>query len=186
MEQVLKAVEVLKRGGIILYPTDTVWGIGCDATNKEAVEKIYALKKSATKKSMLILVDNIDRVGMYVHSIPSAAIELFQVSSTPLTLILPDGCGVAENLIPDEGTIAIRIVNHDFCSQVIKKLGRAIVSTSANISDKETPSRFEEISEEIIRGVDLVVDKSNDKGATGKASSIISIGNGGEIKIIRQ
>ncbi|HIS33402.1 MAG TPA: threonylcarbamoyl-AMP synthase, partial [Candidatus Avirikenella pullistercoris] len=133
-QEVAETVEVLKKGGIILYPTDTVWGIGCDATNPEAVEKIYRLKQSENKKSMLILLDNIDKVSLYADDIPAVAWELFELSDKPLTLILPKAKRIADNLIPEEGTLGVRVVKHDFCEAVIRKLGRPLVSTSANIS----------------------------------------------------
>lgn len=185
-EQVDKAVEVLRRGGLILYPTDTVWGIGCDATNSEAVAKVYALKRSHDKKGMLVLVDSADRAVRYVNKAPEVAWQLFELADKPLTLILPGASGVAENLIPDEGTIGIRIPQHDFCHAMLRRFGKAVVSTSANISGEPTPMNFNDISKEIKDGVDFVVDRAYEKGATGKASSIIMLGVGGEIKIIRE
>ena len=114
-EQINQALEVLRRGGIILYPTDTVWGIGCDATNPEAVGKIYALKKSENKKSMLVLLDQIEKVSLYIQKVPDVAWQLYEVADKPLTLILPEARGVAANLIPEEGTLGIRIADHEFC-----------------------------------------------------------------------
>lgn len=185
-EEVKKAVEVLKNGGIILYPTDTVWGIGCDATNQAAVEKIYALKRKTDKLSMIILIDSADNVVRYVRQVPEVAWQLIELADKPLTVILPDGIGVASNLLPPEKTIAIRVVSHDFCREVLRKLRRPLVSTSANISGQPTPKGFEDISNEVIAGVDLVVDRSCDKGATGSASSIIKLGMGSEIEVIRK
>ncbi len=185
-EQVDKAVEVLRRGGLILYPTDTVWGIGCDATNSEAVEKVYALKRSHDKKGMLVLVDSPDRAARYVGKAPDVAWQLFELADKPLTLILPDAAGVAVNLVPEEGTIGIRIPQHDFCSAMLRRFGRAVVSTSANISGEPTPMNFDDIGAEIKNGVDFVVERRYEKGATGKASSIVMLGKGGEIKIIRE
>lgn len=184
-EEIAKAIEVLKRGGIILYPTDTVWGIGCDATNAAAVERIYALKKSENKKSMLVLVDHPDRVSLYIKKVPEVAWQLYEVTDTPLTLILPGGCGVAENLLPEEGTLGVRIVEHDFCKRLIRKLNRPLVSTSANISGAASPSSFSEISREVINGVDMVIDPTFEGKPTRKASSIIAVGNSGEIQVIR-
>lgn len=185
-EQVEKAVEVLRKGGLILYPTDTVWGIGCDATNSEAVDKIYKLKRSHDKKGMLVLVDSIDRAARYVGKAPEVAWQLFELADKPLTLILPDASGVAENLIPEEGTLGIRIPQHEFCHALLRRFGRALVSTSANISGEPTPTNFDEIGDEIKNGVDFAVERSYEKGATGKASSIIMLGKDGEIKIIRE
>lgn len=183
--EIKKAVEVLRRGGLILYPTDTVWGIGCDATNAEAVERIYRLKRSENKKSMLVLVDTVDNAARYVNKAPAVAWELMEVSDKPLTLILPGGCGVASNLLPEEGTLGIRVPRHEFCRRLIGRLGRPLVSTSANISGEPTPTRFEEIAEEIRDGVDMTIDPAFEGEATRKASSIIMLGEGGEVKIIR-
>lgn len=185
-EQIEKAVEILRKGGVILYPTDTVWGIGCDATNPEAVERIYRLKRSENKKSMLVLVDKPDNVMRYVSDVPAVAWDLIELSEKPLTLILPGAHGVAANLIPEEGTLGIRVPRMEFCQKLIHRLGRPLVSTSANISGEPTPARFAEISKEIKEGVDLVVDSQYERGATNAPSSIIALGSGGEIKIIRE
>ena len=185
-EEVARALAVLKSGGIILYPTDTVWGIGCDATNEAAVAKIYALKKREDRKGMLILTDKIDNVSKYANKIPEIAWELLEVADKPLTLILPDARGVAPNLVPEEGSIGIRVVNHEFCKKLIYKLGRPLVSTSANVAGAATPVTFPEISREIREGVDYVVSTEVEGRPTRKASSIIQLGLGGEIKIIRE
>lgn len=184
-EQVVKALEVLKKGGIILYPTDTVWGIGCDATNEAAVARIYELKKSENKKSMLVLLDNIDKVSLYIQKVPEVAWQLFEVADKPLTLILPQARGVADNLVPEEGTLGIRIPDNDFCRKLIHRLNRPLVSTSANISGQPSPATFSEISKEIRDGVDFVVDPSVEGKSTRKPSSIIKVGLGGEVKILR-
>ena len=139
MEQaVTEAVRILREGGVILYPTDTVWGIGCDATNAEAVERIYRLKRSENKKSMLVLCATPDMVVRYVHKAPGIAFEVQELATKPLTLILPGASGVAANLIPEEGTLGVRIPDHAFCQAMLRKLGRPIVSTSANISGEDT------------------------------------------------
>ncbi len=184
-EQITEALAVLRRGGIILYPTDTVWGIGCDATNAQGVERIYALKKSSEKTSMLVLLDHLDKVSLYIQKVPEVAWQLYEVADKPLTLILPEARGVAENLIPEAGTLGIRIARNEFCRRLIHKLNRPLVSTSANISGNPAPATFSEISREILDGVDFVVDPSCDTGSTRQASSIIQVGAGGEIKIIR-
>lgn len=183
--EVKRAVELLRRGGIILYPTDTVWGIGCDATLPEAVAKIYALKGSVNKKGMIVLLDSPDRLLRYIKSVPDVAWDLFDMAEKPLTLILPGGQNVAPNLIPDEGTLAIRIPHHDFCRDVVAALGHPLVSTSANFSGEPTPLCFDDIADGIVRGVDLVVDRSEEGNPTGQASSIMMIGEGGVFKIIR-
>ena len=185
-DEIYKALEVLRRGGIILYPTDTVWGIGCDATNDAAVEKIYDLKKRVDRKSMLVLVDNEDNVSKYVQKVPDVAWQLFEMADTPLTLILPDARGIAANLVPEEGTIGIRIPEHEFCKKLIRKLNRPLVSTSANISGECSPAKFSEIAQEIKDGVDFIVDSAYEGHPSGKPSSIIQLGLGGEIKIIRK
>ena len=184
--EIADALEVLYRGGILLYPTDTVWGVGCDAANQKAVERIYELKRSTDKKSMIVLCDAIDSVARYTHNVPDVAWQLMRLANKPLTLILPGGCNVSPNLIPGEGTLAVRVPANDFCCKLIHKLGRPLVSTSANISGKPAPLVFDEISQEIIDGVDFVVSRRHEGNPTRKPSSIISIGTGGEIKIIRE
>ena len=185
-DQVAQAVAVLKSGGTILYPTDTVWGIGCDATNAGAVEKVYALKKRADRRSLLILTDTLDNVSRYVQKVPDVAWQLFEVADKPLTLILPEARGVAENVVPEEGTIGIRVPKHEFCRRLIYRLGRPLVSTSANAAGGSTPATFSEIPKEIREGVDFVVDPAMEGHPTRKASGIIQVGPGGEIKIIRE
>lgn len=184
-EQVAQALEVLKRGGIILYPTDTVWGIGCDATRAEAVEKIYRLKRSTDKKSMLVLLDHPDKVSLYIQKVPDVAWQLFEVADKPLTLILPEARGVAENLVPETGMLGIRIPEHEFCRKLIRRLNRPLVSTSANLSGQPAPARFEDIAPEIREGVDFGVDPSCEGKPTGKASSIVRVGVNGEVEVIR-
>jgi L-threonylcarbamoyladenylate synthase len=185
-EEVQKAVEILKRGGLILYPTDTVWGVGCDATNEEAVACVYALKRSTDKHAMTVLIATVDDVSRYVRRMPEVAWQLLEVALTPLTLILPGGCGIAPNLIPDTGTIGIRVPEHTFCHALLHRLGRPLVSTSANISGKATPLTFAAIPREISEGVDMVVSQKFEGRPTRKPSSIIMLGEGGEIKIIRE
>lgn len=184
-EQISKALEVLKSGGIILYPTETVWGIGCDATNENAVAKIYELKKRAEEKSMIVLLDNVDNVVKYVQEVPEVAWQLWEVADKPMTLILPEARLVAKNMIPEEKTIAIRITTNEFCKKLIRKLGRPLVSTSANISGSPTPTSFGQICDEIKNGVDYVVDQKMEGQTSGSPSSVISVGKGGLIKIIR-
>ena len=186
VKQVDEAVKVLRAGGIMLYPTDTVWGIGCDAENAEAVKKIYDLKQRSDSKSMLVLVDRVERILSYIHTMPEIAYSLLEVTDTPLTIIYPGARNLAPNLVPPENTIGIRVVNHEFCERVIKKLNRPLVSTSANISGKPAPAYFEEISNEIVKGVDYVVSQEFEGTPTGKPSSIIMLGLGGEVKIIRE
>ncbi len=185
-KEIEQAVEVLRDGGLILYPTDTVWGIGCDATSEEAVAKIYALKQSRNKHSMLVLCRDADMVVRYVNRAPGIAFEVMEMADKPLTLILPGAVGVAANLIPETGTIGVRVPQHEFCRQLLRKFGRPIVSTSANISGEQTPKRLGEVDRRIIDGVDFVVNPRFEGRPTGKPSSIISFGEGGEVNIIRQ
>ncbi len=187
MEKELElALEVLRRGGLILYPTDTVWGIGCDATNAGAVERIYALKQSVDKHSMLVLCRDADMVVRYVDKAPGIAFEVMDMATKPLTLILPGAVGVAENLIPDTGTLGVRVPDHEFCQKLLRKFGRPIVSTSANISGEPTPKNLAEVVRGIVEGVDFVVNPRFQGKPTGKPSSIMAFGEGGEVRIIRQ
>jgi L-threonylcarbamoyladenylate synthase len=185
-DEIVKAVEVLKSGGLILYPTDTVWGIGCDATNDEAVARVYALKRSTDKHAMTMLVASVDDVGRYVRCVPEVAWQLLEVAVEPLTLILPDGVGVSPALIPDTGTIGIRVPDHEFCHALLRRLGRPLVSTSANISGEATPLTFGEIPAVIREGVDMIVAQKFEGRPTRRPSTIILLGLGGEIKIIRE
>ena len=188
MEKELQAaLEVLRAGGLILYPTDTVWGIGCDATNAEAVEKIYKLKQSENKTSMIVLCRDADMIVRYVNKAPGIAFEVMEMSEKPLTLILQGAVGVAANLIPEEGTLGVRVPNHEFCQQLIRKFGKPIVSTSANISGEPTPLKgLKDVEKVIIDGVDFVVNPRFQGKPTCKPSAIIAFGERGEVKIIRQ
>lgn len=181
-----QAVRVMREGGIILYPTDTVWGLGCDATNADAVARIYALKRSENKKSMLVLCASANMIVRYVNKAPGIAFEVMELATKPMTLILPGAAGLAENLIPDEKTLGVRVPDHDFCQRMLRAMGRPVVSTSANISGEDTPVGLQDVSKEIIDGVDFVVNPRFEGKPTRKASSIIAFGEGGEVKIIRE
>ncbi len=185
-QEVNRAVQVLREGGVIVYPTDTVWGIGCDATCQEAVEKIYALKNSVNKHSMTVLAADADMVARYTNRVPQVAWDLFSLSDKPLTLILPQGHALAPGLIPETGTVGVRIPQHEFCQAMLRALGRPIVSTSANISGCGAALSFEQIDERILQAADYVVSRKAEGHPTGRPSSIISIGEGGEFKIIRE
>ncbi len=180
-----KCIEVLRAGGLILYPTDTVWGIGCDATNEEAVQKIYKLKQSEDKRSMLCLMRDADMIVRYVNKAPGIAFEVMELSDKPLTAILPGAVGVAPSLIPETGTLGVRIPQHDFCQALLRKFGKPIVSTSANISGQETAKRLKDVVDEIINGVDYVVNPRFEGKPTLKPSSIIAFGEGCEVEVIR-
>lgn len=180
-----EAVKVLKEGGIILYPTDTVWGLGCDATNPKAVEKIYQIKKRTDSKSMIILVNGLDMLCRYVKEIPEMADQLIEVSDQPLTIIYPGAINLAPNVIAEDGTIGIRVCEHDFCQRLITRFRKPIVSTSANISGEDSPADFLSISQEIEDAADWIADPVLEEGSTGKPSSIIKLGLRGEVKVIR-
>ena len=180
-----EAARVLRAGGVILYPTDTVWGLGCDAMNAEAVARIYRLKRSENKKSMLVLCASPDMTVRYVNKAPGIAFEVQEMATEPLTLVLPGAVGVAPDLIPDEGTLGVRIPDHAFCQALLRRLGRPIVSTSANLSGQPAPRRLDEVARELVEGVDHVVDPRFEGRPTGKPSSIILFNESGEFRIIR-
>lgn len=180
------AIEVLKEGGIILYPTDTVWGLGCDATNEQAVARIYEIKQRSDSKSLITLVSDADMLGKYVKVIPETAINLIEVNDKPMTIIYPGAMNLASNVIAEDGTAGIRIPMNKWCVELIRRFRKPIVSTSANISGQQTPSFYEDIPIEIIEAVDWVADPYLEEGATGKASQIIKVGLRGEIAVIRQ
>lgn len=185
-EDIKKAFDVLVSGGLILYPTDTIWGIGCDATNKEAVKKVYELKKRVDSKALIVMVDSTAKLDFYVEEVPELAIDLSEMSEKPLTIIYDSGRNLASNLLAEDGSIAIRVTEERFSNELCKRFRKAIVSTSANVSGKPAPQCFAEIDEEIINGVDYVVTYRQDETTPAKASSIIKLKNDGEIKIIRE
>lgn len=184
-KEVEKAAEILSQGGIILYPTDTIWGIGCDAENPEAVKKIYTLKKRSDSKAMLILVDSVETLKSHVKNLPSKALEEIESSNSPLTVIYDSPLHIAQNLLAEDGSIGIRITNEFFSNQLCKKFGRPIVSTSANISGCNPPSNFSRISDEILSNVDYVVDYRRDEENSKSPSRIIKVNNNNEITVIR-
>lgn len=199
-ETMPEALETLRKGGIILYPTDTIWGLGCDATNPEAVARIYAIKKRSDSKSLVLLADSLDTVGRFVREIPDMAIELVEVNDRPMTIIYPGAiCGkspeeggkadrhfLAYNTVAEDGSVGIRVPMMEFCRNLVFKLGRPVVSTSANISGEPSPQSFAEIPEDIKNTVDYIVDPFLEKESTGQASQIIKVGLKGEIEIIRR
>ena len=196
-EEIQKALEVLRKGGIILYPTDTVWGIGCDATDPEAVAKIYEIKCREDSKSLVLLASDMDMICRYVKEIPEMAVQLVEVNDKPMTIIYPGAVAgtqsdkasrncLAYNTVAEDGTVGIRVPMMEFCQQLVSRFGRPIVSTSANISGEATPKKYAEISQEIKDAVDHVVDPSLEKGSTGQSSSIIKVGLDYSIEIIRK
>lgn len=180
-----RAVETLKKGGIILYPTDTVWGIGCDATDEEAVRRIYGLKKREDSKSMLVLVGSYGDLEKTVEEIPEAAWMLMDAAVKPLTIIYDHPRGIACNLLADDGSLGIRVTDELFSRELCRRLRRPIVSTSANVSGKKTPRSFSEIDKDIIEGVDYAVFYRRDDNSKGKSSDIIKVSDNGVIKVIR-
>lgn len=184
--QIDAAVKVLKEGGIIIYPTDTVWGIGCDATNEKAVEKVYELKRRADSKSLIVLAANTDMVCRYVKEMPEIVISLIEVNDKPMTIIYPGAMGLAKNVVAEDGSVGIRVPMSDFCVKLITRFKRPIVSTSANISGSPAPAYLEDIESEILNGADFVADESCEDNATHKPSQIIKVGLTNEIEIIRE
>jgi L-threonylcarbamoyladenylate synthase len=185
-KEIQNALSVLRSGGIILYPTDTIWGLGCDATNEEAVKKIYALKQRDDSKSMILLLDNDAKLPSYVHQVPEHAWDLIEFSEKPLTIIYPEAKNLAKNVIAEDGTVGIRVTKDEFCKKLIEKFRKPIVSTSANISGEKSPSSFSEISDDIKRRVDYVVALRQEEKKTALPSTIIKLGIKGEIQIIRK
>jgi L-threonylcarbamoyladenylate synthase len=202
IEKVLtEAVQTLRQGGVILYPTDTIWGLGCDATNPEAVKRIYEIKRRDDSKSLVLLACDLDQIARYVKEIPPMAIDLVEVNDKPMTLIYPgaltypapaegeapksDKYHLAYNAVAADGTVGIRIPLMDFCKRMAEKLSRPVVSTSANISGQASPKKFKDIPEEITSAVDYIVDPRIEATSTGEASQIIKIGLDGEVEIIR-
>lgn len=181
-----KALEVLKSGGVILYPTDTIWGIGCDATNADAVKRVYEIKQREDCKAMLVLMENPNRLNSYVDEVPEIAWDLIDANDKPMTLIYPGAKNLAPNLINSDGTIGIRITNEEFTQNLIQRFKKPIVSTSANISGDPSPANFSEINEELKELVDYVVEYRQEDIEKASASSIIKIGVGGEIQILRK
>ena len=184
-QEIENALEVLKKGGIILYPTDTVWGIGCDATNPEAVERIYKLKKRSDSKAMICLVNSVKMLEQFVNSVPDPAYDVIDFSDKPTTIIYDNPIKVANNLVAEDDTLAIRVVKEKFCEQLIYQLRKPLVSTSANISGQPTPNSFAQIAPEIFKGVDYVVNLYHSK-ISDKPSAIIKIGNDRTVKVIRK
>ena len=185
-EEIKKACEVMQKGGVILYPTDTVWGIGCDATNAKAVKRVYEIKQRADSKAMLVLVDSDVKVDFYVRDVPEVAWDLIEYATKPLTIIFDEARNLAPNLLAEDGSVGIRVTHEEFSRQLCFRFRKAIVSTSANISGQPSPAVFADISEEVKQAVDYIVDYRQNEVATAKPSSIIKLGKGGEVKVIRE
>lgn len=185
-EDLKKAVEIMRQGGIILYPTDTIWGIGCDASNSQAVRRIFELKQRSDSKSMLSLLDSDAKLGYYVPEVPDVAYDLMDMSEKPVTIIYDNVRHLAPELLAADGSAGIRISRETFSRDLCARLGGAVVSTSANISGEPSPQCFAQISDAIIKGVDYVVSYRQDENVKAAASSIIKLGSGGLVKVIRE
>lgn len=184
-EEIKKCLEILRKGGLILYPTDTIWGIGCDATNKDAVQKIYKIKKRQESKALITLVNNEVMLERTVVDMPEIAWDLIESTDKPLSIIYEKVKGIAPNVIAENGSCAIRLVKNEFCEKLISQLKKPIVSTSANVSGKDSPTNFYNIDKEIINSVDYVVNYCRENKEIRSSSNIIELKNNGSIKIIR-
>lgn len=185
-EDIKTAVQTLRRGGLILYPTDTIWGIGCDASNEEAVRRIFQLKQREDSKAMICLVDNANRMQRYLRQVPDVAWDLVEFAEKPLTLILDGAVNLAPSLIAEDGSVGIRVTRENISHELCYRYERAIVSTSANISGAPSPSCFAEISDEIKKGVDYIMLSRQNDLSKSKPSQIIKLGLDGQIQIIRK
>lgn len=185
IKEIDKCMQILSSGGLILYPTDTVWGIGCDATNMEAVAKVYQLKNRADSKALICLVANDFMLEKHIKKVPDVAFEIMDIANKPTTIVYDNPKGIAKNLIAEDNTLAVRVASDKFCQYLIGKFKKPIVSTSANISGKPTPKSFKEISSDILKGVDYVVNLQHDSQKS-RPSSIIKLGNDGSVKVIRE
>jgi L-threonylcarbamoyladenylate synthase len=183
--EINNVIKILREGGVILYPTDTIWGLGCDATNDDAVKKIFRIKSRADSKSLLILVDSDTMLGRYVKEVPEIAYELIEVSDKPLTIIYPGAKNLAPSISAEDGSVGIRICNDMFCNELIRRFRKPIVSTSANISGEPSPSHYNEIQGKIIQAVDYIVDYRKEDRQKNLPSPVIKIEVNGTIKIIR-
>lgn len=185
-EDINRALEVINRGGVILYPTDTIWGLGCDATNEEAVRRIYAIKHREDAKALISLVDSDAKIQFYVRDVPYIAWDLIDISVKPTTIIYDHARNLAPNLLAEDGSAAIRITNEPFSKELCFRMRRALVSTSANISGLPAPRRFDDIPQHILDAVDYVCTSRRNERNNPPASSVIKIGSDCSIKVIRE
>lgn len=185
-EEINKALEVLKNGGVILYPTDTIWGLGCDATNVEAVEKLLKIKNRPAEKSLIVLLDVDSKIQSYINEVPEVAYDLIEYAENPLTIVFPGAKNLAPNVINSDGSVGIRIVKHDFCTPLLQRFRKPIVSTSANLSGQPSPKFFDDIDPEILDLVDLVVDFEQENRSIKKPSTIMKLSPGGQFEFIRK
>jgi L-threonylcarbamoyladenylate synthase len=185
-DEINKAFEVLKNGGVILYPTDTIWGLGCDATNVEAVDKLLSIKNRPAEKSLIILLDVDSKLQSYITEVPEVAYDLIEYAENPLTIVFPGAKNLAPNVINVDRSVGIRIVKHDFCTPLIQRFRKPIVSTSANLSGKPSPKFFDDIDPEILELVDLVVNFEQENRNIKKPSTIMKLSPGGQFEFIRK
>jgi L-threonylcarbamoyladenylate synthase len=184
-EIVIETVNVLRNGGVILYPTDTIWGIGCDSTNETAIDAIYGIKQRDVRKSMLVLVDSLKMLENYVEFVPKAAYNLLEASDKPLTIIYPKAKNLSKNILASDGSIGIRIPRDEFCLNLIQAFGKPIVSTSANLAGKKSPLGYFDIDNEIKLAVDFIVPLRLEELSTSRSSDIIKISRNGDITMVR-
>lgn len=185
-DEINKALEVLKSGGVILYPTDTIWGLGCDATNPEAVDKLLKIKNRPAEKSLIVLLDVDSKLQSYVSEIPEVAYELIEYAENPLTIIFSGAKNLAQNVINADGSVGIRVVKHDFCTPLIQRFRKPIVSTSANLSGAPSPKFFDDLDPQLVEAVDYVVDFEQEKRENKKPSTIMKLSPGGQFEFIRR
>lgn len=185
-DDIRAAVDVMNRGGVILYPTDTIWGIGCDATDEEAVRRVFELKRRDDSKALISLVDSEAKVQFYVRDVPEVAWDLMEFAGRPLTLIFDNVRNLAPNLLAPDGSAALRVTREEFSRELCRRMRRAIVSTSANVSGQPSPRRFADISPDILSAVDYVCTSRRNEKQNPPASSIIKLGAGGEVRVVRE
>lgn len=185
-QDIRQAVEVLRKGGVILYPTDTVWGIGCDATNPEAVARVYEIKRRVDSKALICLVDSEARLQRYVRNVPNVAWEIIELATKPVTVILDGAANLAPNLLADDGSVAIRVTREPFSNQLCYRFQKAIVSTSANFSGEPAASNYSDIDPELLEAVDYVCTSRRQEKKPHTPSSIVRLRQNGEVEIIRK
>lgn len=185
-DDIRRAVEVMNRGGVILYPTDTIWGLGCDATNEEAVRRIFDIKQRADSKALITLVDSEAKIQFYVRDMPEVAWDLMELAEKPLTIIYDGARNLAANLLAEDGSAGIRLTHEPFSRELCMRMRRAVVSTSANISGQPSPRNFDDIADEVKQAVDYICTSRRDERRNPPASSIIKLGAGAEVKVIRE
>jgi L-threonylcarbamoyladenylate synthase len=185
VEEIEQITDALRKGGVMLYPTDTLWGLGCDATNDAAVARIFAIKQRTDAKSLVVLVDGERMLSRYVREVPEVAWDIVRLSNTPQTIIYSEGVGFANGVCATNGSVAIRIPDHQLCKKIIRSLGRPVVSTSANISGAAAPKTFAEVADAVRQSVDVLVSARWEGQPTRKPSSIIRLDAGGRVEVIR-